>query len=236
VAEKLDYEPGVFTVERHVRGKWACAHCQTLVQAPVPAHIIDKGIPTAGCWPRCWWPSTDHLPLYRQEGIFERAGLAIPRSTLAQWVGSCGVHCSRWSMRSRPTCCATACCTPTRRRWRCSSRATGKTHRAYLWAYCTGASIRSRRWSTTSPKAARGRAQLPATGQLPGRKAGAARWCATTSPATRRCSSGRHRSRLHGARRRKFFDLLQPTRARSPSEALEPFGQVLYEIEREVAG
>ena len=28
VAEKLDYVPGVFTVERHVRGKWACAKCQ----------------------------------------------------------------------------------------------------------------------------------------------------------------------------------------------------------------
>lgn len=24
VAEKLDYAPGVFTVERHIRGKWAC--------------------------------------------------------------------------------------------------------------------------------------------------------------------------------------------------------------------
>ena len=29
---------------------------------------------------------SDHLPLYRQERIFGRAGLAIPRSTLAQWV------------------------------------------------------------------------------------------------------------------------------------------------------
>jgi transposase len=24
IAEKLDYVPGVFTVERHVRGKWVC--------------------------------------------------------------------------------------------------------------------------------------------------------------------------------------------------------------------
>jgi len=48
VAEKLDYQPGVFTVERHVRGKWACRCCQKLMQAPVPAHVIDKGIPTAG--------------------------------------------------------------------------------------------------------------------------------------------------------------------------------------------
>ena len=48
VAERLDYVPGVFTVERHIRGKWACAACQTLMQAPVPAQMIDKGIPTAG--------------------------------------------------------------------------------------------------------------------------------------------------------------------------------------------
>ncbi|HCL4259766.1 TPA: transposase, partial [Pseudomonas aeruginosa] len=48
VSEKLDYTPGVFTVEQHVRGKWACRQCETLIQAPVPAQVIDKGIPTAG--------------------------------------------------------------------------------------------------------------------------------------------------------------------------------------------
>jgi len=26
VSEKLDYTPGVFTVEQHIRGKWACRH------------------------------------------------------------------------------------------------------------------------------------------------------------------------------------------------------------------
>lgn len=34
----------------------------------------------------------NHLPLYRREGIFARAGLAIPQSTLAQWVGQMGVQ------------------------------------------------------------------------------------------------------------------------------------------------
>jgi transposase len=34
----------VFTVERHIRGKWVCKKCETLVQAPVPGHVIDKGI------------------------------------------------------------------------------------------------------------------------------------------------------------------------------------------------
>jgi hypothetical protein len=48
VSDKLDYKPGVFTVERHIRGKWACAGCETISQAPVPAEIIDKGIATTG--------------------------------------------------------------------------------------------------------------------------------------------------------------------------------------------
>jgi transposase len=48
VSEKLDYTPGVFEVERHIRGKWVCRRCERLIQAPVPPHIIDKGIPTAG--------------------------------------------------------------------------------------------------------------------------------------------------------------------------------------------
>ncbi|OXC79760.1 Mobile element protein [Caballeronia sordidicola] len=48
ISEKLNYTPGVFTVERHIRGKWACKACETLIQAPVPPHVIDKGIPTNG--------------------------------------------------------------------------------------------------------------------------------------------------------------------------------------------
>ena len=86
IAEKLDYTPGTFTVERHIRGKWACAPCETVVQAPVPAHVIDKGIPTTGLVAHVLIAKyLDHLPLYRQEGIFGRAGLPIPQSTLAGW-------------------------------------------------------------------------------------------------------------------------------------------------------
>ena len=76
VSEKLDYTPGVFTVERHVRDKWVCDDCETLIQAPVPAQVIDKGIPTAGLLAHVMIAKfADHLPLYRQESIFGRAGL-----------------------------------------------------------------------------------------------------------------------------------------------------------------
>ena len=85
VAEELDYVPGVFTVERHVRGKWACAKCESIAQAPVAAHVIEKGIPATGLLAQVLVAKyADHLPLYRQETIFARFGLAIARSTLAQ--------------------------------------------------------------------------------------------------------------------------------------------------------
>ena len=57
------------------------------------ANIIDKGIPTTNLLSQVLVAKyADHLPLYRQEKIFGRAGLAIARSTLAQWVGQTGVQ------------------------------------------------------------------------------------------------------------------------------------------------
>ena len=136
VSEKLDYTPGVFTVERHIRGKWVCDQCETLIQAPVPAQVIDKGIPTAGLLAHVMIAKfADHLPLYRQESIFGRAGLAIARSTLAQWVGNCGVQLQPLVDALRDAVLAQhvihADETPV------SMLAPGekKTHRAYVWAY-----------------------------------------------------------------------------------------------------
>ena len=85
--------PGVYIVECHVRGKWVCYGCETPIQAPAPAQVIDKGIPTSGLSaPVMIVKPADHQPLYCQESIFGRAGLAIPRSTQAQLVGLTGVH------------------------------------------------------------------------------------------------------------------------------------------------
>jgi transposase len=142
VAEKLDYQPGVFTVHRHVRGKWVCACCQTLKQAPVDAHIIDKGIPTPGLLAHVLVAKyADHLPLYRQEAIYARAGAPIPRSTLAQWVGTCGVRLQPLVDALRQQVLAHAVIhadeTPVQMLKPASQR-DGKTHRAYLWAYSPG--------------------------------------------------------------------------------------------------
>jgi transposase len=138
VSEKLDYVPGVFSVERHIRGKWACTRCQTLTQAPVPAHVIDKGIPTAGLLAQVLVAKyLDHQPLYRQEGIFGRAGLAIPRSTLAQWVGMCGVQLQPLADALRQALLARGVLHADETPVAMLSPGKGKTHRAYLWTYGT---------------------------------------------------------------------------------------------------
>lgn len=138
VSEKLDYVPGVFRVERHIRGKWACTRCQTLTQAPVPAHVIDKGIPTAGLLAQVLVAKyADHQPLYRQEGIFGRAGMTIARSTLAQWVGMCGVQLQPLADALRQALLAREVLHADETPVAMLSPGKGKTHRAYLWAYGT---------------------------------------------------------------------------------------------------
>ena len=138
VSEKLDYTPGTFTVERHIRGKWVCNECETIIQEPVPAQVIDKGIPTSGLLSYVLVAKyADHLPLYRQEKIFGRAGLEISRSTLADWVGRCGVALQplvdalRETLVTHPVLHADE--TPVQM----LSPGKKKTHRAYVWAYAS---------------------------------------------------------------------------------------------------
>ncbi|WP_414707585.1 IS66 family transposase [Rhodoferax sp. UBA5149] len=139
VSEKLDYTPGLFTVERHIRGKWACAKCQTLTQAPVPAQIIDKGIPTAGLLAQVLVAKyADHLPLYRQETIFARAGMALPRSTLAQWVGVCGVQLQPLVDALKQEILSHSVLHADETPVAMLKPGNKKTHRAYLWAYAPG--------------------------------------------------------------------------------------------------
>ena len=75
VSEQLDCVPAQFFVLRHIRGKYACACCQRVQAAPMPAQMIDKGIPAPGLLAQVAVAKhDDHLPLYRQTEIYARAG------------------------------------------------------------------------------------------------------------------------------------------------------------------
>jgi transposase len=91
VSEKLDYVPGSLRVQRHVRGRWACRACERVSQEPMPAHVIDKGLPTEALLAHVVVAKhDDHLPMYRQSEMFARLGAQISRSTLSQWAGAVG--------------------------------------------------------------------------------------------------------------------------------------------------
>jgi transposase len=88
VTEVLDYLPGRFRVLRHVRPKFSCRGCEAVTQALTPSLPIRRGRATAGLLAHVLVAKyADHLPLYRQSGIYARAGVELQRSTLADWVG-----------------------------------------------------------------------------------------------------------------------------------------------------
>jgi transposase len=89
VTEELEYIPAQLFVLEHVRGKYACRRCHEGVAiADLPPRPIEKGRPGAGLLAHVVVSKyMDHLPLYRQEKIFGRQGVDLPRSTLCDWVG-----------------------------------------------------------------------------------------------------------------------------------------------------
>jgi transposase len=94
VSEKLDYVPATLQVERHIRYKYACPDCEgveddgpTVKIAPVPPQLIEKSIATGGLLAHIVCSKfEDALPLYRQEKMFARLGVELPRSTMCTWL------------------------------------------------------------------------------------------------------------------------------------------------------
>ena len=238
VAEKLDYQPGVFTVERHIRGKWVCKCCEKIVQAPVAPHVIDKGLPTTGLLAQVLVAKyLDHQPLYRQEAIFERAGHAIARSTLAQWVGECGVQLqplvdalSAELLRQKVL---HADETPVAM----LKPGHGKTHRAYLWSYCTTAfnPIKAVVFDFADSRAGqhvRSFLHLPGTHDKPGWQG---KLVTDDFSGYKACFElGVTEVGCMAHARRKFHELWANHGSQVGEQALKFFSQ-LYDLEREVA-
>jgi len=89
VAERLDVVPTTLRVLVIRRPRYGCRSCESaVVQAPAPARIVEGGIPTEALIAQVLVSKyADHLPLYRQAQIYARQGIALDRSTLADWVG-----------------------------------------------------------------------------------------------------------------------------------------------------
>ena len=88
VSEMLDWIPATLRVIRIRRPKYACRHCETVVQAPAPERVMAGGLATPALLSHVLISKyCDHLPLYRQSQMFARQGVELERLTLAGWVG-----------------------------------------------------------------------------------------------------------------------------------------------------
>jgi len=229
VSEKLDYTPGVLTVQRHVRGKWACSECQTLTQAPVPAQIIDKGLPTSGLLAQVLVAKySDHLPLYRQEAIFGRSGLSIPRSTLAQWVGVCGVQLQPLVDALKSAMLQSSVLHADETPIAMLKPGNKKTHRAYLWAYAPSSfdNIKAVVYDFCESRA--GEHARAFLGDWSGGLV-----CDDFSGYKASFGEAITEVGCMAHARRKFFDLHASSKSEIAHQALNYIGQ-LYEVEREV--
>lgn len=88
VSQSLEYVPARLEVHEYVRGKYACRYCKDGVCSPPPlSRVLARSIAGVGLLAQIVVGKYgDHLPLYRQEDVWLRHGLHLPRSTLCDWI------------------------------------------------------------------------------------------------------------------------------------------------------
>ncbi len=130
--------PGGF-VRRHIRAKYSCRHCETVHTAPMPAQPIDRGLAAPGLLAHVLAAKyLDHLPLHRQEQIYARDGVALPRSTMAGWLGQLEVLLEPLVERLATRVLGTAVIQADETPVPVLQPGNGRTATGYLWAYRSG--------------------------------------------------------------------------------------------------
>lgn len=91
ITEELERIPGKLFVRQYVRPKYVNPSTGEIVIGELPVRPIDKGIAGPGLLAQIVIDKyVDHLPVYRQVQRFEREGMKLPISTLADWIsGTC---------------------------------------------------------------------------------------------------------------------------------------------------
>lgn len=90
ISEKLEYRPGRLIVNVYKRPKYGSPDSTSnvgVIAAPMPDHPIEKCKADIGLVSHIIVSKfADHLPNYRQDGIFQRERVMIPRATQNSWL------------------------------------------------------------------------------------------------------------------------------------------------------
>jgi transposase len=87
ISEKLEVIPAKVRVIRTIRKKYACKKCEAVAIGPVANDILPKSNASSSLLAYIAVAKyADHLPLHRQEAIFQRAKIDLTRQTMARWM------------------------------------------------------------------------------------------------------------------------------------------------------
>ena len=90
-SEQLEVIPVKYCLIEHIRLKYGCRPCDSLIMAPKPPAPLPKAIAGAGLLTDVVLSKYQyHLPLYRQSKIMQSYGITISDKTLANWVMKSG--------------------------------------------------------------------------------------------------------------------------------------------------
>lgn len=91
VLEQLEYIPAKLKIIEHIKNKYSCKNCYECVKtAKMPKQPIPKSMASPGLLSQIITSKyVDHLPLYRQEKIYSRIGIELPRATFSNWIFKC---------------------------------------------------------------------------------------------------------------------------------------------------
>jgi len=90
ISKILMYISSVFYVKEQIRPRVVCNKCGKFMQGYAPSNTIDKGRADASVLAHIITNKfAYHLPLHRQQQMYEHMGVKIPRSTMCSWLSRC---------------------------------------------------------------------------------------------------------------------------------------------------
>jgi transposase len=91
ISEQIECIPQLIYVEEHVRPKYTCPDCTSIVMADKPLSPIPKGLAGARLITETILAKyQNHMPLYRQSKVLSSYGVDIPDNTLGNWLMTVG--------------------------------------------------------------------------------------------------------------------------------------------------
>ncbi len=137
ITEELEYKPGKLYVKRYIRPKYIDPAKEKISIAQMPSRPLEKYIAGPGLLAHIIISKyVDHLPIYRQQQIFKREKVDLPRSTMDNWLKDLGTlfaplyEAQKKRMISKDYLMADETTIKI-----LDKKKKGKTHTGYFWVY-----------------------------------------------------------------------------------------------------